>query len=148
MYYIIAAVIAVALVALSGCVGSNTQVQPSGGDVGTVPSGTPDTGVYTPPVQFEDPCSGLTGEMRDGCYVEVVRGGRETSLCNKIGSADLKSICLAFGTKDPSHCGAVSDEYTQFQCFSDLAKLNKDKGVCAGIQKDSYKRICEVGVSG
>jgi hypothetical protein len=93
-------------------------------------------------------CELLSGEMRDGCYFEVATGRGDSSFCNEIVEFSIKSHCMALTERDPDYCIPLDSDYRKFQCYSTLAEMLNDAGICDPIDEldaPAWKQACLKG---
>ncbi|HEV7423991.1 MAG TPA: hypothetical protein VGO21_02250 [Candidatus Paceibacterota bacterium] len=77
--------------------------------------------------------------MLEECYDEVAAKNKDKSICDKLGTADKKDVCLMFyadASGDSSVCPQLSNSDS---CWISAARYKQDSSLCTNI-KDNYFR--------
>ena len=80
---------------------------------------------------------------RDVCYTNVAREYQNTQLCDWIEDEQMKGICYAhvyYWNKSVEFC--ENDDQKNI-CLHVISIKNRDKSICARIDNDSIRKLCE-----
>lgn len=106
---------------------------------------------------YAQDCAGLQEvHQRDGCYVEQAAKSYDNSICQKVESDALKSVCEQatsgavsshlVDAGDPEQCMKMSGLELR-NCISLIAVKNKDYTICNRLTQPEYLGTCLSGVA-
>lgn len=73
----------------------------------------------------------------DRCYVSIIYGKKDLSLCDQIDAETTKQLCRAVVSLDYNHCWET--EYEQSHCAIEVVKLNGDVNACHDLPGDGSR---------
>jgi hypothetical protein len=85
-----------------------------------------------------------TNSLKDSCFSLIATDKQDASLCEKVERKDNVITCRAAVTGSVSLCEKIDDTLSQTQCVNEVAKTQKDVGVCTNLPNDNdyNRRIC------
>ncbi len=89
-----------------------------------------------------DSCTRHGGSQTDICYMNVARDYRNTQLCDRIGSDQMKSLCytnVRYWDKSVDFC--EGDEQRDI-CLHIVSVKQQDKGICSRINSEAISGLC------
>ncbi len=101
-------------------------------------------------------CEGISGRMRNTCYLEVVAVTKDPRICEKMGTDpnSLRScydiLSYYYQKQNLGVCESITgadSENRRDACYRNIAKVKWNPSICDKIQSQSYKDECYYGVA-